>query len=187
LGGYNYLFPSRILIGVETDATFPVFPNLQNVSLGGTRTFMSPRFGVETYSDTLNASGTVRLRLGYAPGNWLFYATGGLAWLEDQQLLTVAATGATQSPNQLRLGFAAGAGVEFPLIPHWTARLEYLYTGYGTSTQNFGRESLAGGTQSVRSDWNLQEAIRGSDRLMKVSSVSPAVAKFAKPGVETAE
>jgi high affinity Mn2+ porin len=160
-GGYNYLLPNRFLVGVETDATFPVFPNLQNISLGGTRTFTSPTFGPETYSDTMNASGTVRLRLGYAPGNWLFYATGGLAWLEDTQYLKVVATGATQSPNQFRLGFAAGAGVEFPLIPHWTARLEYLYTGYGTSTQTFGRESLAGGTQSIRSDWHLQQVRLG--------------------------
>jgi high affinity Mn2+ porin len=156
-GGYNYLLPNRILIGVEADATFPVYPNLQNIALGGTRTFTSPTFGSETYRDTLNASGTVRLRLGYAPGNWLVYVTGGLAWLEDTQYLSLASTGATQAPNQFRLGYAAGAGVEFPLIPHWTARLEYLYTGYGTSTQTFGRLSLGGGTQSIRSDWNLQE------------------------------
>jgi len=160
-GGYNYLLPNRFLVGVETDVTFPTFANLQGISIGGTRQFTSPTFGVEKYSDTVDAFGTVRLRLGYAPGNWLFYATGGLAWLEDQQFLTVATSGATHSPNQFRLGWTAGAGVEFPLIPHWTARLEYLYTGYGSSTQSFGRQSLAGGTQSVRSDLSLQEVRLG--------------------------
>ena len=143
-GGYNYLLPNRFLIGVETDVSFPGYSNLQGISIGGTRTFTSPTFGPETHSDTVDAFGTVRLRIGYAPGNWLFYATGGLAWLEDRQLLTVAAAGATQSPNQWRLGWTAGAGVEIPIIPHWTARLEYLFIDYGSSTQSFGRESLAG-------------------------------------------
>jgi len=62
----------------------------------------------------VNAFGTVRLPIGYAPGNWLFYATGGLAWIEDQQLLTVVATGATESPNQCGLGWSVAAGVEIP-------------------------------------------------------------------------
>jgi high affinity Mn2+ porin len=41
------------------------------------------------------SSGTVRGRVGYAPGNWLFYATGGFAWTYDQRSLTQTSTGAT--------------------------------------------------------------------------------------------
>ena len=118
--------------------------------------FTSPTLGPATYSDTVDAFGTARLRIGYAPGNWLFYATGGLAWIEDRQLLRVVATGAAESPNQWRSGWTAGAGVEIPFIPHWTARLEYLYTHYGTSTQSFGS-----GTQRIASYLYLQEVRLG--------------------------
>ena len=32
-----------------------------------------------------------------------------------------------------RVGGAAGVGVEVALTPNWTARLEYLFTDYGTA------------------------------------------------------
>ncbi|MGY4311227.1 carbohydrate porin [Bradyrhizobium sp. JR3.5] len=86
------------------------------------------------YTNNIYASGTVRGRIGYAPGNWLFYATGGLAWTTEQFSLTQLAT---DSHFASRLGWAAGVGVEAPLIPNWTARVEYLYTSYGNSSTTF--------------------------------------------------
>ena len=102
------------------------------------------------------SSGTVRGRIGYAPGNWLFYATGGFAWTYDQLTLTQLASGTTESPFLWRLGWAAGAGVEVPVAPHWTARLEYLFTDYGTSSVTF-----ASAGQRFNSDFALQELRAG--------------------------
>jgi high affinity Mn2+ porin len=79
----------------------------------------------------------VRGRIGYASGNWLLYATGGFAWSRDQLLLTQLATGATDFPQLWRFGWAAGAGVEAAIAPHWTARLEYLFTDYGPTSATF--------------------------------------------------
>ena len=79
----------------------------------------------------------MRGRIGYAPGSWLFYATGGFAWTYDQLSLTQLANGTTEAPFLWRLGWAAGAGVEVPVAPHWTARLEYLFTDYGNSSTTF--------------------------------------------------
>ena len=155
-GGYNYLLPNRFLIGAEVDASFPSHQTLSGISIGNTSTFTSPTLGAESYSDTVLSSGTVRLRIGYAPGNWLFYATGGFAWTEDQLSLTRLATGATESASLWRFGWAAGAGVEIPIMPHWTARLEYLLTDYGRSTHSF-----AGGKQPIGSDLFLQEVRLG--------------------------
>jgi high affinity Mn2+ porin len=149
-GGYNYLLPNRFLIGAEVDTSFPSFQTLSGISIGGTSTFTSPTLGAESYSETVLSSGTVRLRLGYAPGNWLFYATGGFAWTYDQLSLTRLATGATLSPSLVRVGWAAGAGVEIPIMPHWTARLEYLFTDYGHTTHS-----------SIASDLSLQEVRLG--------------------------
>ena len=134
--GYNYRLPNNFVIGAEADASFPSFQNTDGISIGGTSTLASP-LGPETYSETVLMSGTVRGRLGYAAGNWLVYATGGFAWTYDQLSLNQLASGAGEQANLWRLGWTAGAGVETPFAPHWTARLEYLYTGYGASGVNF--------------------------------------------------
>src|ERR1019366_4593598 len=86
--GYNYMLSNRVVVGAEVDASFPAFPNLAGISIGGTSTFTSPTLGAVSYSETVLSSGTVRGRIGYAPGSWLFYATGGFAWTYDQLSLT---------------------------------------------------------------------------------------------------
>jgi high affinity Mn2+ porin len=135
--GYNYMLPNRFVIGAEVDASFPAWPNLEGISIGGTSTFSSPSIGAQSYSDTLLYFGTVRARIGYAFGDWLLYATGGFAWTYDQLTLTQLASGATQSPFLWRLGWVTGAGVEFPVTSHWTARVEYLVSDYGSSSAVF--------------------------------------------------
>ena len=154
--GYNFMLPNRVVIGAEADASFPSFQNLAGISIGGTSTFTSPTLGAESYSETVLSSGTVRGRIGYAPANWLFYATGGLAWTYDQLTLTQLASGTTDMPFLWRFGWAAGAGAEVPILPHWTARLEYLFTDYGTSSVLFANPG-----QRFNSDFSLQEVRAG--------------------------
>ena len=156
--GYGYMLPSRLLLGGEVDLSAPSWPkaakgvNPFGLSIGGGSAFTSPALGAVSYAETVEVSGTARARVGYAPGDWLFYATGGLAWTYDQQSLTRVSTGNSDTPYVLRLGWTAGAGVETPIAPRWTARAEYLYTDYGKSTTEF-----FGGTQPVTSDLQLQE------------------------------
>jgi len=150
--GYNYRLPNRFVVGVEADGSFPSFQNLDGISIGGTSTFSSPSIGAESYSETVLASGTIRGRIGYAPGSWLFYATGGFAWTYNQLTLTQLASGTTDSPFLWRFGWAFGAGVEVPVAPHWTARAEYLLTDYGISSVTFPAAA-----QRIDSDFLLQE------------------------------
>ena len=152
-GGYNYVLPNRILLGAEADVTAPSFQTLTGISIGGGSNFTSPTLGAVNYSETVLSSGTVRGRIGYAPGSWLFYATGGFAWTYNQQTFTQFSTGNSVSPFLWRLGWMAGAGVEVPIpvAPHWTARLEYLFTDYGTNSKTFF------GTQAFNSNFELQE------------------------------
>jgi len=153
--GYNYKLPNRFVVGVEADASFPSLPSLAGISIGGSATLSSP-FGPETFSETVLSSGTLRGRIGYAPGPWLFYATGGFAWTYNRLTLTNLATGTTDMPFLWRLGWAAGAGVEAPITPHWTARLEYLFTDYGNSNAAF-----ASNGQSFTSNFSLHELRAG--------------------------
>jgi high affinity Mn2+ porin len=154
--GYNYMLPNRLVIGVEADASFPAFPNLSGFAIGGATSFASPARGAEAYTDNVLAFGTIRGRIGYAPGDWLFYATGGFAWSRDQLTLTQLSTGANDFPQIWRFGWAAGAGVEMPIAPHWTGRLEYLFTDYGTSSAPF----LAVG-QNINSNLAMHELRAG--------------------------
>jgi high affinity Mn2+ porin len=158
-GGYNYVLPNRVLLGVEADLSFPAWPTLPTgvnpfgVSIGGGSTFDSPTLGLVSHAETILTFGSLRGRIGYAPGNWLLYATGGLAWTYDQQSLTQISTGNTDTPYQWRVGGAVGAGVERPIAPHWTLRLEYLFSDFGNSTTKF----YPGAPQSVSSNLRLQE------------------------------
>ncbi len=156
--GYNYELPNGLVLGAEVDMSAPSWPKLAKganpfgLSIGGGTTFTSPTLGAVSYAETVQVSGTARARVGYAAGNWLVYGTGGLAWTYDQQSLTQVSTGNSDTPYVLRLGWAAGAGVETPIAPRWTARAEYLYTDYSKTTTEF-----FGGAQPVTSDLQLQE------------------------------
>ena len=151
-GGYNYMLANRIVLGVEADASFGAFQDLNGLSIGGLTNFNSPIVGPATYGENVLSFGTLRGRIGYAPGNWLFYLTGGLAWTYDQLSLTQIATGTSDSPLLWRVGWTAGAGVELPIAPNWTAKAEYLWTGYPNTTVNY--PDLG---QRITSNLNLQE------------------------------
>jgi high affinity Mn2+ porin len=134
-GGYNVVLPSRVLFGVEADAAFP--NSIAGTSVGTTNT------GVASYGDTVLHTGTVRGRIGYVfDNNWLAYGTSGFAWTYDQLKRTQLVGGVLPPDTDegaflWRFGWAAGAGVEIPVAPSWSARAEYLYTGFGGAGRTF--------------------------------------------------
>jgi high affinity Mn2+ porin len=69
--GYSHVFPSRLVLGVEADVSFPN-------SIAGSQTIVSPFIGQASYAETLELSGTLRGRLGYAADHWLVYGTADL-------------------------------------------------------------------------------------------------------------
>jgi high affinity Mn2+ porin len=171
--GYNFMLPNRIVIGGEIDGSFPSFPNSARVSIGGSSALSSP-FGPETFQETMLSSGTVRGRLGYAPGDWLFYATGGFAWTYDRFTLTQVVSGSTDMPFLWRLGWAAGGGVETAVAPHWTARLEYLFTDYGATGVTFPSTG-----QRFNSDFLVSELRVGLNYRFDGGSKTPNGSTFA--------
>ena len=150
--GYNYTLANRFVVGVEADASFPAWPNLAKISIGGISNFSSPVFGPASYSETVLSFGTLRGRVGYAAGNWLLYATGGLAWSYNQQTLTSVGADTSEAPFVWRLGWAAGGGIEIPFSKNWTAKAEYLWTGYPTTIVSFPFSA-----QRISSDFSLQQ------------------------------
>src|SRR5262245_7714749 len=133
-GGYNYMLPSRLILGLEGDVSFPN-------TIKATQQISSPSIGQAGYSEMVEYFGTVRGRVGYSVGNWLIYGTGEFAWTYDQFTRTqiagnplggTAVPGTSESSLHWRAGGTVGAGVEVPFAPNWTAKLEYLFTRFGT-------------------------------------------------------
>ena len=91
------------------------------------------------YRQTMPWFGTLRPRLGYALGNWLFYATGGGA-LGQVDTNATAATGsfvATDNRGQTRTGWTLGGGAEVEIAQGWSARIEYLYLDLGSRATTY--------------------------------------------------
>ncbi|MER9412901.1 outer membrane beta-barrel protein [Mesorhizobium sp. M0589] len=131
--GYNWQH-SNIVYGAEVDLT--VFRHDEE----NTQTFTDTCCGGSVFPQTtVHASndwvGSVRGRVGYTTGNWLLYATGGLAFTETHynSFLTpdgVAfsdATTATSSQKKTTAGGVVGIGLEMLLRNNWVLRTEYDY------------------------------------------------------------
>ena len=158
--GYNYMLPSRWLLGFEVEASAPN-------TIAGSQTISSALSGQANYSDTVLDFGTARARLGYVFGRWLVYGTGGVAWTYDKLVRTQlagtsgsAGVGTAEAALLWRWGWAAGAGVEVPIAPNWSAKLEYLaaeFSGrdkiFPAAGQTFGSDLAM---QSVRIGLNYQ-------------------------------
>ena len=144
--GYNYLLPSRLLLGIEGDISFP---NYLDDGIVASRSTPS-----SAVTEKLDFVSTVRGRAGYTFGHWLFYATGGLAWSQARFLEDSNSTGNEDKVLRMRSGWALGAGAELAIAPGWSARLEYLYDRLGKAGGTFplgtGYESTTVDLNSVR-------------------------------------
>jgi high affinity Mn2+ porin len=144
--GYNYRLPSRLLVGIEGDFSFPNYLDDGIVASRSTPT--------GSLTEKLDFVSTLRARAGYAFDHWLFYATGGLAWSQARFLENSNSTGNEDKILRMRSGWALGAGVELAIAPGWTARLEYLYDRLGKVSGTFpsgtGYESSTVDLNSLR-------------------------------------
>ncbi|MET0676197.1 MAG: carbohydrate porin [Bradyrhizobium sp.] len=121
-GGYNMHLPSGLLIGVEADLSFPNYLSSNSI--------VASLVGASEVVEKLDYTGSARARLGYARGHWLTYATAGFAWAGERFTNNPGVVGLEEKHIHIRPGWAAGAGVEYAFAPHWTVRLEYLYSQF---------------------------------------------------------
>ncbi len=100
--GYNYLLPSRLLVGIEGDISFP---NYLDDGIVASRT--TPFSAV---TEKLDFVSTVRGRVGYTFDHWLFYATGGFAWSQARFLEDSNSTGNEDKVLRMRDRLGSGCG-----------------------------------------------------------------------------
>jgi len=92
--------------------------------------------------------GSVTGRLGYTWGPALLYAKGGYAW-KDGNDLSVTIAGVPQpffTNGNHRDGFTVGTGLEYMFAPSWSAKIEYMYYDFGSTTFTAGSPAILVGT-----------------------------------------
>lgn len=132
--GYNWQSGNWVY-GLETD--------IQGAAIGSTSTTTFLGGGginpsVSTGRDHIDWFGTFRGRVGIAANQVLFYGTGGLAYGGVRSSATNVFTPSTTgnfsgSTSDTRVGWAAGAGIEWAFAPSWTLKGEYLHIDLGSS------------------------------------------------------
>jgi outer membrane immunogenic protein len=110
--GYNFQF-GQMLLGFEGDA------EVANV--------LGPVHGRMSFDSS------ARAKLGWAWGPLLPYVTGGAAFGDVK-----ATYGLLGSSAGVRVGWTAGAGLEYALDSNWEAGVEYRYTDLGHNTFTAG-------------------------------------------------
>ncbi len=111
--GYNYQAGQAVL-GVEGDIDW--------ADINGTTTTGCP-LGCKTNDNWLS---TVRGRLGYAADRFMPFVTGGAAFGDIR-----ASTPGFPTASATNAGWTLGGGLEAAIVPHWTAKVEYLYVDLG--------------------------------------------------------
>ncbi|BCM20511.1 outer membrane protein [Mesorhizobium sp. J8] len=124
--GYNHEFANNVVIGIEADLAYT----------SNSRSFDAPDSGRVDLTNKMNLFGTVRGRLGYAYDRFLPYVTGGLAVANFKHQWTETGDAPDSWPDfgGTDAGWTAGAGIEYALTDHWTAKAEYLYADFGDVT-----------------------------------------------------
>jgi outer membrane immunogenic protein len=130
--GYNWQV-SSLVVGAESD--------FQYFGLRGTaNTTVTPPGNVQVVSTTSVKSDwlfTARPRLGFTGGQWLVYATGGLAVADIKYAQTnnyIGVVTETGTISTTKAGWTAGGGVEAMVAPNWSIKAEYLYVDFGNTT-----------------------------------------------------
>jgi outer membrane immunogenic protein len=131
--GYNYQFDGGFVVGLETDIDYSSFDKSKTV----TNDVITANAKFKNEWD-----GSTRARLGYAIDNFLPYITGGVAYGNEK--ISINGVG---SNSDTRVGWTAGAGVEYAIDQNWLVRGEVRYVDLGSKSI-----SIAGDRSKLKFD-----------------------------------
>jgi outer membrane immunogenic protein len=136
-GGFDYQFATNWVIGAEAQYSW-----LANSNNGGV---LFPGSGTLVTSNT-DQLGSVTGRLGYTWGPALLYAKGGYAWRDNPNVAaSIAGTPvAFTTDGSHKDGYTVGAGLEYMFAPQWSAKIEYQYYNFGSTTFTGGPADVVG-------------------------------------------
>jgi outer membrane immunogenic protein len=134
--GFDYQVAPNWVLGVEAQYDWLANNNNSGVTFpAGT-----------TITANNNQLGSVTGRFGYTWGPALLYAKGGFAWRDNNNFNVVSGgVPVTFSTNGNRSdGYTVGAGLEYMFAPNWSAKVEYQYYNFGSTTFTAGPPEIIG-------------------------------------------
>src|SRR6476659_199940 len=135
--GFDYQFAPNWVMGVEAQYSW--------LTGGSNNGALFP--GGTLVTSNTNQLGSVTGRLGYTWGPALLYAKGGYGWKDGNNLGVVTAAGvpvAFTTDGNHRDGYTVGAGLEYMFAPNWSAKAEYQYYNFGSTTFTTGPAVIVG-------------------------------------------
>jgi outer membrane immunogenic protein len=137
--GYNYAINPNIVISLESDLGWAGVDGKETTTTldigggaGGTDITRTNTLGTD-----YGFVASLRPRLGFTSGQFMFYATGGLALADYKDGLTYSDDqgGANRiSKSRTKFGWTAGLGAEVMLENDWSVKGEYLHSDFGSDT-----------------------------------------------------
>jgi outer membrane immunogenic protein len=146
--GCDYQFAPTWVVGIEGAAS-------------GGNISKTTNFAVPSLSDTASFRSTTDFlasitgRIGYAWDRWMFYGKGGVAIVGDRYHADDVDGIYFFDGTENRLGWTAGAGIEWAFTPDWSVKLEYDYYGFGTKSVLFS-DAISGANVPVNISQTVQ-------------------------------
>jgi outer membrane immunogenic protein len=135
--GFDYQFAPNWVLGAEAQYSWLGGGNNNGVLFPG---------GTLVTTSNSEQIGSVAGRFGYTWGPALLYAKGGFAW-RDNNNIGVSRGGvpvAFTTNGNHKDGYTVGAGLEYMFAPNWSAKAEYQYYNFGSTTFTAGPPDIVG-------------------------------------------
>jgi outer membrane immunogenic protein len=138
--GCDYQFASNWVVGIEGSAS--------GGDISGSTSTATPTLPGDsaTFKETTDFMMSATARVGYAWDRWMLYAKGGVAGAGDKYSLLDTLQTYDLEGLENRIGWTAGAGVEWALWQDWSVRLEYDYYGFGQRSVTLIDNTISGAT-----------------------------------------
>ncbi|MDR3468727.1 MAG: outer membrane beta-barrel protein [Xanthobacteraceae bacterium] len=156
--GCDYQVMSNWVIGGAVEWSAADFNTASNATISDPLFSGKNVTSFGTMATRTTSLGSVTGRLGYAfLDRLLVYGRGGVGFSQDRYGIAFAAAsnlpffstpGANYTASATRVGWTAGAGVEWALFDNWSAGVEYDHYGFGSRTVTL-TDSIAGGTTPI--------------------------------------
>ncbi len=133
--GCDYQFAPTWVVGIEGAATGGNISKTTNFAVPG---------DTASFRSTTDFLASITGRLGYAFDRWLVYGKGGVALVGDRYHADDVNGNYFFDATENRIGWTAGAGIEWAFTPEWSVKLEYDYYGFGTKSLSFTDTTILG-------------------------------------------
>src|SRR6516165_2272701 len=155
--GCDYQFAPTWVVGIEGAASGG---NISKTTTFAT-TVVEPGDDTATFRSTTDFLASITGRIGYAFDRWLVYGKGGVALVGDRYHSDDVGGNFFFDATENRIGWTAGAGVEWAFTPEWSVKLEYDYYGFSTKSVSLFDSTIAMINAPVNINQNIQVVLLG--------------------------